>query len=147
MAYGMVITAEKIFVWNIDAHVGPGCPNRPEDVQLVQLGYYWMARNPKKAMTPQRKAAYSAVVPGSKYTGLPGDPLSVAIKVHQQERGGTQDGKVSPVQPSGAYGEHIYMLVSLSNNIKYTNFNVWPLLHKVPNCPAALAAASRRTFD
>ena len=63
MAQGMIISNK--FYWNLDANVGPGCPNKTEDVQLVQLGYLCMGNNPKFPVSPEEKAAYSAVTPGA----------------------------------------------------------------------------------
>jgi hypothetical protein len=47
MAHGMIVGAEKKFAWNVDAHVGPGCPNKAENVQVVQYGYYCVGKSPK----------------------------------------------------------------------------------------------------
>lgn len=149
MAHGTTVGPNKVFFWNIDSHVGPGCPNKADDVQLVQYGYYCMARNPAGAsLTPAEKAAYLAVVPGAGYSGAWNDPLTVAIKTHQAHRGGTQDGKVSPVpaNSSGSYGPTTWMIVPLVNNIKDVNRQVWPNIHKGQNCPNALKTVSERTF-
>ncbi len=45
MASGIMLGENKAFFWNVDAHVGPACPNKAEDVQLVQLGYHCYARS------------------------------------------------------------------------------------------------------
>lgn len=147
MAHGILLGPQKIFFWNVDAHVGPGCPNKPEDVQLVQFGYYCMARNPAANNTPQEKAAYKAVVPGAPYSGAANDPLTIAIKTHQAVRGGTQDGRVSPIQnASGSYGEKSWMIIPLVNSIKDVNRQAWPNIQRAQKCPAALAAVAERTF-
>ena len=36
---GLLAGPSKRFCWNIGANVGPGCPNRIDNVHLVQLGY------------------------------------------------------------------------------------------------------------
>jgi hypothetical protein len=137
------------FAWNVTSHVGPGCPNKPDDVQLVQLGYYCRARNPKAGTTPEEKATAMAVVPGAPYTGAASDPLTIAIKAHQKARGGTQDGKVSPIpgnQP--AYSADMsWMIIPLSNNIYDVLRDVWPAIHKSQQCPPALAATSKAVFE
>ena len=147
MAKGMIL-ANDVFVWNTGGHVGPGCPNAAADVQLVQLGYSALGANPKSGAPPEDKAVYNAVVVGSTYTGAANDPLTLAIKRHQQKRGGTQDGKVSPIQSaSGTYDStHIWILVALSNNIKDVMGSNWPHLDRHPKCPAALAAVSKKAF-
>lgn len=147
MARGLFFSNHR-FCWNVEGHVGPGCPNRPEDVQLVQFGYWCTARNPKAGNSPSEQAAYDAVIPGAPYTGSPADPLSIAIREHQKARGGTQDGRVSPIpgnQPG--YGPTSWMIVPLSNNIYDTMRDIWPCLHKSPKCPPALAAKSKIMFE
>ena len=147
MAKGMIL-ANDVFVWNAASHVGPGCQNALADVQLVQLGYAALAANPKSGAPPEDKPVYSAVVVGSTYTGAANDPLTLAIKRHQQRRGGTQDGRVSPIQStSGVYdAAHTWILVVLSNNIKDVLGANWPHLDRHPKCPPALAAVSKKAF-
>jgi hypothetical protein len=153
MASGILLTADKRFFWNVDAHVGPGCPNKAEDVQLVQFGYFCMGKSPQGlaagGYTPQEQAVIKSIAPGETYSGSPTDKLSLAIKAQQRIRGGTQDGRVSPIQNvSGSYsGSLSWMIVALDNNIRDVNPNLWPVLHRMPNCPPALAAASVRTFS
>lgn len=148
MAHGILLGPEKRFFWNVDSHVGQGCPNKPDDVQLVQFGYYCMARNPAANLTPQEKAAYKTIVPGAPYSGAANDPLTIAIKAHQASRGGTQDGRVSPIQnASGSYGEKAWMIVPLVNNIKDVNRQVWPNIQKAHKCPSGLAAVAEKTFS
>lgn len=100
-------------------------------------------------MSPEEKASAMAVVPGSPYSGAPNDPLTIAIKTHQKARGGTQDGKVSPIpgnQPAYAAGTS-WMILPLSNNIYDVLREFWPAIHKSPKCPPALAAVSKAVFE
>lgn len=153
MASGILMNdgIKRRFFWNVDAHVGPGCPNRPDDVQLVQFAYYCMAQTPNglAPFTPAEKAGIQAVVPGAQYTGAPTDPLTIAIKAHQRIRRGTQDGKVSPIQSaSGHYGGTMtWMVIPLNRNIMMLHGAHWPLLHRMPKCPPDLAQVSRNCFD
>ncbi len=128
--------------------MGPGCPNKTEDVQLVQLGYACKAVTTRSDATPAEKAFYAKVVPGAVYAGKADDPLTVAIQVHQKARGGTQDGKISPIQNSvGMYdGQHIWLIMALNNSIIDVIKAGWPRLDKHPKCPAALKAAVLRMF-
>ena len=146
MASGYI--AHDRFWWNVDAHVGPGCPNKTEDVQLAQLGYASKAIDPRDESPPELKALFAQVVPGAVYTGGANDPLTLAIKAHQKRRGGTQDGKISPIQSSaGMYdGKHIWMIMALNNGILDIIKANWPRLDKHPKCPAALRAAVSRVF-
>jgi hypothetical protein len=45
MASGVLIGSGRNFFWNLDANVGPGQTNNPDDVQLIQLAYFCMAAN------------------------------------------------------------------------------------------------------
>ena len=79
------------FFWNIHQHVGPGCPNPLDDVQLVQLMF--LARAKKTGLSAEGRAIYGAVNPSRPYTGAKDDPLTRAI-VHMQSsarRGVTPD--------------------------------------------------------
>lgn len=147
MASGIILGSRRKFYWNVDAHVGPGCPNRPDDVQLVQLGYYAMARSTSPEVDPKARLVYMGVTPGAPYSGALTDPLTHAIKTQQALRGGTQDGRVSPIQnASGVYGSQTWMLIPLCNCI-YDYFpRAWPLLHKMQGCPGILAGVSETTF-
>lgn len=140
--------AHDRFWWTVHAHVGPGCPNKIEDVQLVQLGYFCKASSQKDGSNPAQKAIYAKVVPGAVYSGKLDDPLTIAIKTHQQHRGGTQDGRVSPIGNSvGMYdGQHIWMVMALSNAILEVIKANWPRLDSHPKCPAALKGAVERVF-
>jgi hypothetical protein len=137
----------RLFFWNIEANVGPGCPNLSEDVHLVQLAYACGALALSVPYSDSR--VYLRVVPGASYDGAPNDPLSIAIRTHQQRRGGTQDGHVSPIAPSGTYdGKHTFMLISLNNFIRaaITNRN-WPRIDQHPSCTALLRSAVFRSMQ
>ncbi len=146
MASGFM--ADARFWWNVDSHVGPFCPNKIEDVQLVQLGYACKAASTKDTSPPAAKAIFAAVVPGALYTGAANDPLSIAIRTHQKLKGGTQDGRVSPVQNStGSYdGENLWMIQGLDNCMLDVLKSAWPRLDKHPKCPGALRAVVLRVF-
>jgi hypothetical protein len=146
MAKGMIVDPK--FIWNTDANVGPGCPNKPEDVQLVQLGYACSANNPKNPASAEEKAAFGAVVPGASYTGAPNDPLTIAIKLHQKNRGGTQDGVVSSIKSNtGTYAAGMtWIMIALNNNIADALGGSWPYLDKHPQCPKTLRDASLRVL-
>lgn len=134
MARGLVAQNGR-FYWNVDAHVGPGCPNKMDDVQLVQFGYWCMGNNPKTPASPADRALFAAVTPGAPYSGAPGDPLTLAIKRHQALRGGTQDGRVSPMQANQGYN---WIISSLSNNISNYLMQQWPRIDQHAKCPPAL---------
>jgi len=147
MAKGIILDSMYRFYWNIEAKVGPGCPNKTEDYQLVQLAFYCNATNPLAPPKPENKPIYDAVVPGAVYTGNPSDPLSIAIKTKQKDHGGVQDGVVSLIHAGGTYAPGTpYVLVTLNNNIIDVLGDDWPWINRHPKCPAALKAAVDRTF-
>jgi hypothetical protein len=129
------------FYWNVDANVGANAPNKAEDVQLVQLGYFLMSKAASQAAN--LRAVFSLVKPGASCSGREDDPLVRAIRAHQASRGGTQDGHVS-VMPtsSGVYhdatGGHTYMLISIVNNMFDAMPNDFPRIDKHASCPPLL---------
>ncbi|MBI5256908.1 MAG: hypothetical protein HY855_10445 [Burkholderiales bacterium] len=139
------IGGHKVFYLNVDANVGVGSPNKPDDVQLVQFGYLAAAAN--NTFSAADRAIFAAVVPGAPYSGAPNDPLTIAIKRHQAIRGGTQDGHVSVMTGNFTYadktGKHSFQLVSLINNIHDFLAGGYPRLDRHPKCPPALAAQVR----
>jgi hypothetical protein len=130
--------------WNLDGNVGVNSPNRTDDVQLCQFGYSIMA---KAAATPAKlKPIFAQVKVGAPCTGLEDDPLIKAIRAHQADRGGTQDGHVSVIKAvSGVYhdagGQHSFMLTAIINNIFDAMPNDFPRIDKHPACPPALKAS------
>lgn len=131
------------FFFNIDAHVGPGQPNKEADVQLVQFAYFAKSQTGNDPLL--EKQVYAKVVPGAAYRGEVNDPLSNAIRLHQRMRGGTQDTRVSPITGNGIYlgsdGGHVFMLVALVNNIFDLIKGDYPRIDKHGKCPPALKAA------
>jgi hypothetical protein len=140
-------THQHVLSWTVGAHVGPGAPNHRSDVELVQFGYFCLAQIPV-ARPASFQAAIKAVQPGAPYHGAPQDPLTIAIREHQKDRGGVQDGRVSPIQRNDLmYADHkIWMIVALSNAMRIITAQTWPMLHRARNCPPALAEASRSLF-
>jgi hypothetical protein len=126
------------FYWTVDLHVGPGCPNKVDDVHLVQFCYSCMAANPNTPITPADRAIFAAVVPGAPYTGSAVDPLTVAIRHHQKTRGGMADGRISPAQHTITYD---WMILALSNNVSNHLTSIWPRIDRHPKCTPPLAEA------
>ena len=148
MARGQMIGGK--FGWSVSSHVGPNCPNNPEDVQLVQLGYYCAARTPigVAKFTPQEVAILSSVVPGAPYNGSLSDPLTLSIKAHQRVHGGTQDGRISPITgESGWYGGATYLMLTLCGRMMELRPEIYPRLDKFPNCPTLIVALCRKLFN
>ena len=141
------VNGDKLF-FNISANVGPGAPNKTEDVQLVQFGYFAATFSP--TLKPDLKRAFSAVVPGADYKGAANDPLTLAIKADQAAGTGIKDGVVSVMHGGVTYiagGRHTFLLIPLVNDIRKLMGKDFPRLDKHAKCPAALAAGIRTLFD
>ena len=140
-------SGDKMF-FNLSANVGPGAPNKTEDVQLVQFGYF--AATFSTNLKPELKRVFSAVVPGTAYLGAASDPLTLAIKADQAAGTGTKDGIVSVIHGGAIYGPgrgHTFLLISLVNDIRKLLGTDFPRIDKHAKCPAALAARVRALFD
>jgi hypothetical protein len=157
MAKGLLLThhdKRTNFYWNTHANVGPGCPNRIDDVQLVQLGYLCLASPAFPGLfsdDPAIVAMAAAINPGDPYSGGMTDPLTVMIRSHQVARGGPVDGRVSTIQSAnGRYGGLTCMLVPLNTRIQESMMrfmSMWPKIHLHPRCPPQLAAISMAAFS
>lgn len=137
--------------WNIDAHVGLRAPNNRADVDLVQLAYLAMSQNPKLNLGAEQRDALAQLKVGQPCTGAADDPLVRIIQIHQKNRGGTQDGKVSPIATqSGVYqdkGAHLYMMVVLNNNLLDMIPFGYPRIDQHKDCPPTLKKAILESYD
>jgi hypothetical protein len=52
MVQGLVIPHNQRIAWNLSADVGPGQPNKADDVEFVRLGYFLAKDNPKLLVGP-----------------------------------------------------------------------------------------------
>ena len=145
MVAPVISGSQKMIFWNLNGNVGPGSPNHADDVQLVQLGYHCAATDTN--FPGDVRAAFAAVVPGAPYSGGASELLTIAIRLHQKDRGGIQDGHVSPLRPgTGMYdGRHSFMLIALNNQIKDRIPNAFPRIDLHPRCPALLKAVILRS--
>lgn len=130
-----------VYWWNLGANVGARSPNHPEDVQLVQFGYFCMLNNPRNAslLKPEERAAFAAVKIGPSCTGQENDPLVIAIRAHEKSRGGAQDGHVSVAPPGQVVydGVHTFILNVLVTNIRVVTKTDFPRFDKHPACKEA----------
>jgi hypothetical protein len=127
--------------WNISANVGLASPNRLDDVQLVQFGYYAMLINPSSKLNAEQRDVFSKIVLGQPCDGTANDPLVAAIRAHQKVRGGTQDGHVSPMRAGGSYdGHNTFIMIALNNNMRDAVPGSFPRIDKHPKCPPLVTA-------
>jgi hypothetical protein len=134
---------QRRFFWNLSANVGTKSPNKADDVQLVQLGYVCASYD--TFYSAALRATFAAVIPGAPYSGQENDPLTRAIRAHEQQRGGAQDGHVSVLTSltNASYdgGAHTFLIVSLNFQLRTQMPGNFPRLDKHPKCPAQLRAA------
>lgn len=125
--------------WNLNANVGFASPNRQDDVELVQLGYFIMGKRKLGAMPTDLLAMMAAIRVGSICTGRMDDPLVQLIFAHQKHRKSTVDGRVSVISNStGTFGGETYLLGSLINNIFADQPELFPRVDKHPRCGSTL---------
>jgi hypothetical protein len=147
MVQAMVVPHNQALFWNLSSDVGPGQPNKTDDVEFVRFGYFLMKDNPK-AMTGQfvtLKPILQKVTP----TGPFDNPLAEAILAHQRLRGGTQDGRVSVAKANnfnrGQYdGQHIWMVFPLNNTMIDMAPNIFPRIDLHPQSGPAVTATVRK---
>jgi peptidoglycan hydrolase-like protein with peptidoglycan-binding domain len=103
--------------YDVDAAVGTGCPNRREDVYLVQflISVIWG----KKDMHGDVVGA--AGKPAPRVDGICGPETITAIRQFQEYYGVTLvDGRVDPVPPGQSYGpihKMAYTMIGLNTNV------------------------------
>ena len=149
-AFLVQTAASTLHWWNLTNHVGVGSPNNPDDVQLVQFGFFCMGLPTSRIHGTQFRPVYARVVLGSTYTTDPNDPLTLAIGTLEFNHGvGVRNRQINPF-PQGRYtyqdrsGPHPYMLGYLMNCIyDAVGQASWPRLDRHANCPPLVAVAVR----
>ena len=146
MVQGLLSHTGALF-WNLSADVGPGQPNRPDDVEFVRFGYLMLKDNRKATAGPfvALKAACQSITP----TGAFDDVLAAAIRTHQSLRGGSQDGRVSVARANnfnkGVYdGKHIWMVFPLNNSMIDMAPDIYPRIDLHPRSGPAVTASVRK---
>lgn len=112
------------FLWNLSNDVGPNCANNQDDVELVRFGIFCLGTNPTFQGDINIKAR-CAMVP---LLGGFDQNLADLIKLLQQARGGTQDGKVSPMKDGDGFydGSHKWMIFNFNIHMFQVVGALWP---------------------
>jgi hypothetical protein len=124
------------FFWNLSAKVGPGQPNKPDDVDLVRFGFICIKLNPKLMVGP--RLAMKPLLDRMRPFGPFDTDLAEVIVAEQKIRGGTQDRIISPAHLSaankGSYdgGGHTWLILPLNNNMSDIANSVYPRIDKHP---------------
>ena len=118
-----------VMFFNLDADVGRMAPNRIDDVELVRFGYFCQRSRPENQpnLTARQKVSLQAMQPNGPYFA----DLQEVIDAHQENRGGTQDGKVSTgksqIAPAGLYDSvHMWIIYALTNNMRLFLPDIFP---------------------
>ena len=145
----MLISTGNLLFFNLDGNVGLNSPNKRDDVDLVQFGFFAKS---KSSQTPEDlRPIFAKVQPGSSYSGQQNDPLTEAILAHQRKVGGVQDGHVSKIN-NAAVGYDFrsrflpFVLVPLVNAIFDLNPNQYPRIDLNPSCPSVLREVVKGFF-
>jgi hypothetical protein len=120
MVQAMVVPHNQALFWNLSSNVGPGQPNKADDVEFVRFAYFLMKDNPK-AMTGEF-VTLKPILQKVTTTGAFDNNLADAIRAHQRLRGGTQDGMISVAKTNnfnrGLYDkQHSWMVFPLNNTM------------------------------
>jgi hypothetical protein len=147
MVQAVAAFRNQALFWNVSAAVGPGQPNKMDDVELVRLSYFLAKDNPK--FTSGDFAVMKPILQKVTTTGAFDNALAEAIRTHERLRGGAQDGKVSVAKANdfnrGRYDrEHSWLVFPLNNNLIDMAGNLYPRLDLHPQCGPALKAVVRK---
>ena len=118
------------FFFNVTAAVGTGQPNRLDDVELVRFGYKMQRKDPRLVSRPGT-AARQQLADKMNGTGPFAPDLQAVITAHEIERGGAQDGRVTPAQHyaniDGTYDhQHIWIIMALNNAMRFVAKDIYP---------------------
>lgn len=126
-------------VFNVDGKVGQNCENHVEDVILVQ---YLLHKSVEKRMAAdwERKARVLKVPMDGFCDEATVDGIK-AVQENMRERnpGTVVDGIVSPAR-GVAYGEGVWIIVSLNSTVREDFPETWPRLQDFADCPSLLKA-------
>lgn len=125
MARLYLINASLKLVYTIDLAVGNGCPNRRDDVLLVQFFLKVVSEGPQKSeFTPAgRGPMQTDGVWGPVSQAYLNQFIAVPAKLNSQNPGAplTQDGRVDPVvggRTTGSLTGNVYTILALNTSYK-----------------------------
>lgn len=152
MATGIfaMVDGTKQFLWTVESHVGPGCPNHVDDVELAQMAFHACSKLPVSFIPASLRAICARIQPGSPYRGQADDPLTMAIVDYQanvDQR--VRDDRLSPIARTAMEDglASRWMMGNLVVVLRTWTAQTWPLLHRAPGCPRNLAERSKAMFQ
>lgn len=146
MVKGAYSDAFSVFYFNLDAPVGPGCQNRPDDVELVRYGLYCLTQAPGMMAAGPNERAFLDVARAVGRSG-PYDPsIATAVLAYQRARGLTEDSKVSVIQGNFTPRGNTYVLQTMQANMRDVCKGVFPRIDLVPDTGPILSRVVRHMF-
>ena len=126
--------------FNVDSHVGPGCPNKIEDVLLVQ---FFLSETAGLAIEPVLKSKLTKVPKSGTCDSATIDGIrAFQQSFHDRNPAQVVDGIVSPAK-GASYGGGAWTIVLLNVNVRDANSGAWPRLQDYIGCPPILAARTQ----
>ncbi|MCI0639306.1 MAG: peptidoglycan-binding protein [Gemmataceae bacterium] len=123
--------------FNVDAHVGPNCQNKMDDVMLVQYLMRKLAEAGIPADNPAVRTTMSDVSPTGQFDATTGEGIRAFQEYMRGKFGGVVDGRVSPAK-GPSYGNGVYTIYNLNCWMRGAFANVWPRLQDLGDCPGLL---------
>jgi hypothetical protein len=147
---------ETQLTYNLNGDVGFGQVNFDEDVHFVQYSLFRIGQD-QDMMSRKLGAAKNEIAeikPGFPVNKANrDDPLFVAIRAVQKAIGGTQDGKVTRIQPglenpgnyTDKFGTHLRLMAVFNSVLMDTKD--WPLIFKDVKCPLLVGQRVRQLLN
>ncbi len=136
----------SVFYFNLHAEVGPGKPNRIDDVELVRFGIKVLASGERARAAGAAASAFVAAAAQVSFLGPYDATIGAAVLAFQRWKGLTQDSTISKIM--GAYTPHnrIYVLQYMQGEMRRTYPNLYPRIDRVAEVGPTVSAVIRNMF-
>jgi murein L,D-transpeptidase YcbB/YkuD len=146
MVVGAYNNEFSAFYFNLHADVGPGKPNKQDDVELVRLGIKALRSSRKVQAGGPDAAAFMAASAQVGPMG-PYDPsIGAAVKAFQKLAGLTQDGVVSRIVGSFAPSGNSYTLQIMLANMRFLYPNLYPRIDQLAELGPTASTVIKHMF-
>src|SRR5262245_30009877 len=119
--------------FNVQAPVGPCCPNTLDDVLLVQ----YLFRKLGQANIPANNSAFATQMSSIDPTGTFDQATADCILGFQKHFGGIADGCIR-VAKGAWYRKGTFTIWKLNFWVRNMFSNIWPRIHDFTDCPPLL---------
>ena len=125
-------------VFNVDQPVGEGCPNRPDDVLLVQFLIKRAAEKGTMAGKQDQKRRMLAVPQTGYCDAATVDGIRAVQEYLQNKGGATPDGRITPSSSTTRFGNHVFTIGNLNSTVRHHHPDEWPRLQDIDGCPSGI---------